>query len=242
MSTDLKYTAFIIDSRDAQGADRIYTLYTEEQGKVRVLGKGVKKNNAKLAGNLELIMLSDIMIAKGKGIGKITGSIPVDLYPSIKKEYESSLLAMDAFKKIDQLIQGEERDEKIFLLLRSYLENMEKIAGNGEQTEKAKLVNWAFFIQLLDQLGYHIGAVSCISCGKKIGPQGNFFNFSGWGISCPDCVRKADVKISVGPGEIKFIRLAGANRLENMAKIKLDQESFKNMGIVMEKIWQWMNQ
>jgi DNA repair protein RecO (recombination protein O) len=240
MSIDLKYTAFIIDNLDVQEADRVYTLYTKEQGKIRALGKGARRINAKLAGNLEPISMTEISVAKGRGIGKITGSIPVCLYPAIKKNYDCAFLSLDSLKKVDRLIQGEEKDERIFGLVESYLASMEKIAEENEVSEKAKIISWAFFIQLIDLLGYRVEMTKCVSCGKAIEPDGNFFNFSRWGITCPDCQEKSEAKIVVGPEVIKFIRLAIANRLENIGKIRLNEKSLKNTEIFMEKIWQWL--
>ena len=50
-----------------QEADRIITFITPDQGKLRVLAKGVRKSMSKMAGGIELFSISEIGFLKGRG-------------------------------------------------------------------------------------------------------------------------------------------------------------------------------
>ena len=39
---DYKYNGIILSKKDVAETDRIYSIYTREAGKIRVLGKGVR--------------------------------------------------------------------------------------------------------------------------------------------------------------------------------------------------------
>ncbi len=58
-----KYTAIILASRDVGEFDRLYIFYTREAGLLRAMGRGVRKQEAKLAGHLEPGTLSEVYIA-----------------------------------------------------------------------------------------------------------------------------------------------------------------------------------
>jgi len=69
-----KYTAIILASRDANEVNRLYIIYTLEQGLVKAVAKGVRKPAAKLAGHLEPGTLTEIYVARSRGMGQITGA------------------------------------------------------------------------------------------------------------------------------------------------------------------------
>ena len=64
--------------------DRLYSIYTNEAGKIRVLGKGVRNPNAKLAGSLESVTYSEINVSRTKGLGKITSAVASNSFLAIK--------------------------------------------------------------------------------------------------------------------------------------------------------------
>ncbi len=57
---EYRYTAIVLGKKEVGETDRLYTFYTREQGKVRVVAKGVRKPEAKLAGQLE--NLSSVLV------------------------------------------------------------------------------------------------------------------------------------------------------------------------------------
>jgi len=58
--------AIIIKYQKYKEFDRIYTVYTEDFGKLSLLGRGSNKIKSKLAGHLEPGILSYLMIAQGR--------------------------------------------------------------------------------------------------------------------------------------------------------------------------------
>ena len=56
----------ILSRTDFGEADRILTILTHEQGKIRGIAKGVRKVKSKLAGGIELFSISQISFIQGK--------------------------------------------------------------------------------------------------------------------------------------------------------------------------------
>jgi len=235
---DYKYQGIILGKCDVGETDRIYTIYTLEMGKIRTLGKGVRKPNAKLAGSLETLTRADIFVAKSRGIGKITGAIPIDNFLNIKASFESMDRAFYALKVFQKIIVEQERDEKTFFLLQEYLEAMEKA---GERNENGReVLTLGFLFKLLENLGYKLEVERCAACEKKLSPERNFFAMGRGGALCDDCARKEDRKMKISDSAIKLIRIFLKNKISNFKKIKAEKKDTNNLKAVSEEAVRWI--
>jgi DNA repair protein RecO (recombination protein O) len=58
--------AIIIRQSDFGEADRLLTVFTPDLGKLRWLAKGVRKITSRKSGHVELFMLTDMLVARGR--------------------------------------------------------------------------------------------------------------------------------------------------------------------------------
>ena len=158
---EYKYTGIILSKRDVGETDRICTIYTFEGGKIKSIAKGVRKAHAKLASVLENITLADITIVKTRGMGKITGSIIENNFTAIKNNHNAVLETFSALGLFDKLVDFENPDQKVFELLKNYLETVDTCALNKDN-EKYVLLRLGFTTKLLYELGYAIEANACV--------------------------------------------------------------------------------
>lgn len=239
---DYKYHGIILSKVDLAEIDRVYTIYTEEAGKIRIVSRGVRKPNAKLAGSLEPLTYAEIFTARGQGLGKITGAIPVENFSAIKADFELLSRILRVFKIIQKAISEEEKDDKFFRLLLEYLETMEKLAETEEnkKIQKAEILTVGFLVKFLDQMGYRIEVRQCVECGKKLEPNGNFFSASRGGIICLFCAKLEQGKISAGTESIKIIRIFLTNRLKNLIKLQVSQKDLNNVKIIVQDNLNWI--
>src|SRR3989344_412843 len=118
---EYRYNAIILKKREVGETDRIYTLYTEEGGKIRALAKGVRKSEAKLAGQLETLMQGLVIIIRGRGMGKIAGAVSENVFPSIRSDLEILKETLNTVDTFERLVDLEEPDKELFSLLFRYL-------------------------------------------------------------------------------------------------------------------------
>ncbi|HFQ94137.1 MAG TPA: DNA repair protein RecO, partial [Anaerolineae bacterium] len=64
--------AIVIKRRNFGEADRLLTLFSREQGKIRAIAKGARKPQSRKTGHVELFMRSKFLMAKGKDLNIIT--------------------------------------------------------------------------------------------------------------------------------------------------------------------------
>lgn len=82
-------------------ADRVVTFLTSTEGKVTVMAKGVRKINSKLAGGVELLSESELMLAPSRGgMSTLISARPVDHLKDITKDINRTMAAYDILKLI----------------------------------------------------------------------------------------------------------------------------------------------
>lgn len=114
--------AIILSRKDFREHDQIISLYTRDKGKLELLARGVKKITSKNAAHLEPFSVVDIEMAFGKEIDHLTKVQPIEYFVNIRKDFAKSLAAGYIVNLADKLIQSGERDERIFFLLKEWLE------------------------------------------------------------------------------------------------------------------------
>ena len=63
-----KTEAIVLRQNSLGEADRIVTLYTPSNGKVRAVARGVRRPKSKLSGHLELLNRVKISLARGRNL------------------------------------------------------------------------------------------------------------------------------------------------------------------------------
>ena len=240
---EYKYTGIILSKRDVGETDRIYTIYTFEMGKIRVLAKGVRRAKARLAGYLEPITQAEIFIAKTKGLGKITGSIVSNNFPYIKSNIESMKQVFYVFKNLERIISEQSRDENIAGLLRDYLEVMDNLSAeeNIKNANKRNILTLGFLYKLLSELGYQVEADRCVKCEKRLIPQENFFSAQRGGVLCLSCASQESQKIKINDASVKLIRIFLKNKLPSLIKIDASDKDINQIKIIFSDFLGWVS-
>jgi DNA repair protein RecO len=102
-------TKGIILSRTDYGeADRILTLLTPEQGKLRLMARGVRRAKSKLAGGIELFSTSDITFIHGRGeIGTLISARLIKHYGTIVKDIYRVQLGYELIKMLNRATEDQ---------------------------------------------------------------------------------------------------------------------------------------
>ncbi len=120
--------AIVLARKNWREFDQMISLYTRERGKVEVLAKGIKKITSKNSSNLEILSLAEIDIAQGKEIDYLTKVQSIRIFKNIYSDFDKIFIASYAVKIADANILTQERDERIFNLLTSFLEFLDSAA------------------------------------------------------------------------------------------------------------------
>lgn len=247
---EYKYAGIILSKKDVGETDRLYNIYTLENGKIKALAKGIRKANAKLAGFLENYILADITVVKNQGIGKITSSIIENNFSRIRSDVDVIISLSKNINRLEKLTEWDSPDAQIFNLLKVYLETLDSIVG---KPEKIEIINLGFIFKLYDSLGYKLNVQNCASCSEKLKIDKNYFSAEQGGVICAECYEKmlhsensvmgqdnkrSNVKIS--DNAIKLLRLFFNNDIKSLPKIKITGKEIRELNHIAEDFFHWI--
>jgi len=219
-----KYTAIILSSHDVGEFDRMYVVYTKEIGVVKAMGRGVRKQTAKLAGHLEPGTLSEIYVAKARGMGNIASAIALDNFFNIKKDFEKLSQVLKTFRFFGRHFSEEEKDERVFNLLRDFLKK-------ADETDEANILTEAFWWKLFDALGNRPETMKCTKCGARLEEKGeNFFSAARGGVVCGKCFAGEQDLAEISVDQIKLLRIFLVNPFGKILKVKIGKGELKRLG------------
>ncbi|MFC1622998.1 DNA repair protein RecO [Patescibacteria group bacterium] len=231
---EYKYTGIVLSKKDIGEADRLYTFYTLERGKIKAIARGVRKSQAKLAGHLENFCLVDFTVMKNRGMGNIASSIVESNFLNIRNDFDVLRNSFDVIYKFDRLIADEHQDMSVFRLLWVYL------AALNESTDRYRLLSQGFLFQLLGLLGYSISTNHCGGCQCAINGGKNYFNYQLGGVVCEECARKMGNSMYISDNSVKLIRIFMKNKLESLVKIKVSDDDIANLELISGNFIKWI--
>lgn len=98
-------------------ADRIITVLTTDQGKIRLVAKGVRKIKSRLAGGIELFSINDITYIQGKAdLGTLISSRLIINFENIVKDVDRTMYAYDVLKSVNKVTEDSTGTEYFDLL------------------------------------------------------------------------------------------------------------------------------
>ncbi len=228
---------FVLKKENRGESDQLFTIYSRQFGKIKILGRAIRKVKSKLRAGIDIPYLARFEFIQGKTYKTLTDAVALKKM----KRISSSPLKASVFNKISRLLDlflaGGEKDEKIWLLAKEAIFTLEN--GKNGSGDSIKLFYWHFFWQLMSSLGYLPELSSCLFCRKKASLfNGIYFSPEDGGIVCRECFKKirnnnSDKNVfKVSENSIKIIRWFIGNKISGRKEIRIPQSDFR----LMEKI------
>lgn len=207
-----KVKGIILKRSNFGEADRILTIFTDRLGKIKAIGKGIRKQMSRSGGHLEPFCLSSLVVAEGKNLDIITEAQTIECFFVLRSNLDSTQLSYYITEAIDRLTVEHEKHAEVYELLVEVLKNID--------FRKNLLLSY-FEINLLSYLGFRPELEHCLVCQENKAQKFCFDNIHG-GIVCEDC-SKNGLKITLNG--IKLLRLFLKNNLKGLEKIKIPDKN-----------------
>jgi len=176
-------------------ADRIVSIMTQGTGKVRAVAKGVRKTRSRFGGRLEPFCHVDLSLYKGRNLDVVTQVEAVDLFRSLREDYDRVTAGTAMLEAIDQVAEEREPSVRLFLLLVRALRALD--AGPDEPS----LTLDSFLLKLLAVEGYRPALTQCAACGTP--GDSNRFSAARGGVLCDRC--RSGTESPLDPGTIPLL-------------------------------------
>ena len=222
MAVQYRTKGFVLTKEDRGEADQVFSVFTEDFGKIKVKAKSIRKIKSKLRSGIDLFYFSEIEFVQGKNIKTLTDAKVLEKFKNIRNDLEEFKIAQKIGELTDKLIKGEEKDERIFNLLNNYF--CERLSLSQKQ-----VVYCWFFWNLVSLLGYQIDLYHCAKCHKKLTPSKiGFLNR----LICENCLDKEDI---ISPEAIKILRLIQEDKEDILSKLKIEKKHLEELNWISEQ-------
>ncbi len=237
MSQTYTTIGIVLKRRDYQENDRLFSIYTEDFGKVEVLAKGTKKISSKLNPYLEPFYLVKLMIAKGKVLDKLANCNLLNSYQNLRQDLFGFALLNYLSEITDNLIVGQTQKKDKFELLINILDTLEQQVNKSEKQKLLFLVN-IYTLKLLKLLGYQPEIKRCLNCQRAILLPKNIFDFTSGGIICEDCKKVCLIEdyIIISDNLIKLLQLAQEKDFEEYVNFEINSNDIKQFNQLVYKL------
>ena len=201
-----KLKAIVLRRTNYQEADRILDLVTP-LGKRSVIARGVRKEKSRLAGSVELLCESEIVLTKSNksSLAILTSARLIRFYGNILKSYDRMTFAYDTLKNIGKAVNQIEEPEWYDLL-------SQVLSGLDDLKIDLRLIRVWFLLQYQKLLGNELNMLYGVN-GEKLEKTKKYtYDYLERGL-------REDVGGKINGDVIKFLRVVNNNSLDLVTKI-----------------------
>ncbi len=163
MKNSIITKGIILKRIDFQEADRIITVLTPDQGKIKAIAKGVRRPASKLAGGIELFSISNVTFLPKRGeLQTLISSRLLEHYKNIVSDIDRTMLGYEFLKRLDRATEDAAGNEFFDLLSGT-------LAGLNDLEVPKDMVELWFSVQLLKITG-HTPNLRTDTAGNKLEP------------------------------------------------------------------------
>ncbi len=189
----------VIRKEDYGESDRMLTVYTQDFGKLRIFCKSIRKESSKLRSGSEPYCLIELEFIEGRSRKTLTDVKVIDSYSKTSKDLQRITLVNRIAEDLNCIIKGEEKDQKVWNLLRKSLDMIEEGTGSPAYHR--------FFWNLISVLGYGPELYHCSQCRGELNPEKLILSPEDGGLVCSSCHSKNSA-FPIDEGTIKMIRIS----------------------------------
>ncbi len=198
-------------------ADRIITLYTPDDGKVRAVARGVRRVKSRLGGHLELLTRVRVLIVRGTNLDVISQAETLTSNLPLRGDLWRTTCGLYLAELVDGFTSEHQGDPPVFQLFR---EGLDRLGRTGDFDLTLRYLE----LRLLKLVGYHPQLLHCVECGADLAPSAHFFSALAGGVLCPSCQRNDSRARPLSLNALKVLRLFASSDLETAGRVRLTPE------------------
>lgn len=222
MTTRYKTKAFVFKKNDLNESDRVFSVFTDDFGRLDIFAKAIRKAVSKLRSGIDIFFMSDIEFIQGRNRKTLTDTTVIEKINNLTPDKFG--IASMIGDVLDNFIKGEEKDENIFNLIN----NTFVILNDYTITPKSyTLIYYYFLWNFLALSGYKPQVDKCSVCYAKLNPYNIYFSDKSGGIICKKCLSHDIQAQKINSDIIKILRMILKEDWQTLSKLKITPASQK---------------
>ena len=149
-----KTEGIVLRQTSSGEADRMLTVYTRDFGTLRLVARGLRRPNSRLAGHLEPLVHASLQLARGRGPDIVTGADTLHGHTALRNSLEGIARGLVCAELVEAFAPEEQANPELFHLL------LHAITMLNEGEEDRLL--WHFAFHVLRLTGYMPELQQCV--------------------------------------------------------------------------------
>lgn len=162
----IRTKALILRHSTDREHDRLIVVLTPQHGQMRIRARGTKKSVSKLGGSLEPLTEVDLMLANGRTVDVVTGSVILDRFEGLRRDIVSLTMAQWLLELVERVTKPNQHDPALYDLVVGMLSDMAKSADVPAGQRWLHLLRRAWLI--LDHQGFAPSFERCAVCHQPL--------------------------------------------------------------------------
>ncbi len=159
--------AIILSRFDLGEADRVLTLITPHDGKLKAIAQGVRRPTSRLGGSVEPFAELRLQLAHGRTFDVVTQVAVGHAWLALRDSLESTATAWYLAELADRSLEERHPAEPLYRLLKRAYELLD--AG----MQPGRVARW-YEMRLADELGMRPEVDRCVECDRMLEPEDTF--------------------------------------------------------------------
>lgn len=238
--------ALVLRRMDFSEADRLLTLFTLHGGKLRAIAKGARKIPSRLAGGVELLARTQLLLASGRELDIVTQAESREMFAGLRASLWHATAGYYLAEALDRALEDRSPAPEIYHLAVATLRRLEADAvawqadpapdnQAGPAARGWAALRW-FELRLLDELGYRPSFHQCVACEAELqAVEDNGFNAELGGALCPACSRHAQRRLPLLT--LKVLRLVQSREWDDLPVMRLDVRTRDDVEAIVQGIF-----
>ncbi len=142
----------ILNEKPMKEADKAVTIFTRDLGSIRAIATGARKGSSKRSSALTELSFGKFSLVRGKKDWRLTSAtLETSIYSEFKENKKLLISFAQILSLIDKLVQGEEKNKKLFDIFEDSLKFALTNKLSGEEIKSFESLTVA---KILTELGY----------------------------------------------------------------------------------------
>ena len=176
----VKTKALVIRERPFQEQDKILTLFTEHEGKIQAIAKGVRRNKSPLVAATQLFSYSEFVYYPGKNFANINQAALIEAFYPLRQDLFKMSLASYILELVDSFYDFYQGNKAVLKLVNYILFYISEKKSLSDEALVAALQ-----LKLTEVNGICPILTACSVCEKK--QALNYFSIENHGVLCENC-------------------------------------------------------
>jgi DNA repair protein RecO (recombination protein O) len=208
-----KEQGIVLGSIKLAEADKIVTILTQGEGKIRAVAKGIRRTTSRFGARLEPFTHVSLMLYRGRSLDTVTQVDILSPFRAVRDDFALFSAGEAMLEAADKVAEEHERNLRLFLLLLHGLRALE--TGPADPAAVAE----AYLLRLLGLSGFGPALAACAVCGST---DVRRFSASQGGAVCEGC-QDRDAR-RVNPAALRWLAGLEAGDLEEAGQAPVPSE------------------